>query len=95
MINGFHTIYALTDAIKGNIDYLKELITKDESDKKLVFEIIGDILQSNDKAHKLADLAIHGNQSLKQSGKNSIYDFLQQYIDSGLTIKGLSYIFGR
>lgn len=92
LINGFHTIYTLTDAIKGNIDYLKDLLNKDELTKnELILEILGDILQSNDKAHKLADLAIHGNQSLKQSGNNSVNDFLQQYIDSGLAIKGLTY----
>ncbi|MDR1700711.1 MAG: ATP-binding protein, partial [Lachnoclostridium sp.] len=67
LINGYHTVYALTDAIKGNIDYLKDLVLNSEiNDKHIMLEILGDIMQSNEKAHKLADLAIHGNQSLKQ-----------------------------
>lgn len=92
LINGFHTIYALSDAIKGNIDYLKDILLNSRAaEKDQIIEILGDILQSNEKAHKLADLAIHGNQSLKQSGKNSIHDFIRQYIDTGLIIKGISY----
>lgn len=92
LVNGFHTIYALTDAIKGNVDYLKGLIFDSGiSDKQIILEVLGDILQSNEKAHKLADLAIHGNQSLKQNGTNSINDFIRQYIDSGMVLKGLSY----
>ncbi|MCI8800239.1 MAG: hypothetical protein HFH88_10570 [Lachnospiraceae bacterium] len=34
-----------------------------------------------------ADLAIHGNQNLKQEGANSIYDFIRQYLDEGLAVK--------
>jgi signal transduction histidine kinase len=56
-----------------------------------MLEILSDIMHSNEKAHKLADLAIHGNQSLKQNGTNSINDFLRQYMDSGMILKGLSY----
>ncbi|MCR2047066.1 hypothetical protein NSB25_07225 [Acetatifactor muris] len=38
-----------------------------------------------------ADLAIHGNQNLKQEGANSIYDFIRQYLDEGLAVKGIQY----
>lgn len=92
LLGGFHTVYALTDAIKGNVDYLKDIIFDDGiNNRRIILEILGEILQSNAKAHKLADLAIHGNQSLKQNGTNSISDFIRQYIDSGMVLKGLSY----
>lgn len=92
LINGFHSIYTLTDASKGYINYLRELLVPVEiPDKDFIMSIIGQIYQANEKAHKLSDLAIHGNQSLKQSGENSIYDFIRQYIDAGLAIQGLKY----
>lgn len=92
LINGFHSIYTLTDATKGNINYLRELLSSMEIDKKdFIFSIIGQIYQANEKANKLADLAIHGNQALKQRGANSIYDFIRQYIDAGFAIDGLRY----
>ena len=92
LVNGFHSIYTLTDASRGNISYLRELIAPmDIENKDFILSIIGQIQQANEKAHKLADLAIHGNQSLKQSGSHSLYDFIRQYIDAGLTLKGISY----
>ncbi len=92
LVNGFHTIYTLTDATRGNINYLRELLAPMEVENKdFILSIIGQIYQSNEKAHKLADLAIHGNQTLKQSGANSIYDFIRQYIEAGFTLEGLKY----
>lgn len=92
LINGFHSIYTLTDASKGYINYLREILAPIElENKNFVLSIIGQIYQANEKAHKLSDLAIHGNQSLKQSGVNSVYDFIRQYIDEGLTMQGLKY----
>lgn len=92
LINGFHSVYTLTDATKGYISYLRELLAPMEiGNKDVVLSIIGQIYQANEKAHKLSDLAIHGNQSLKQSGENSIYDFIRQYIDAGMAIPGLKY----
>lgn len=92
LINGFHSIYTLTDALKGYINYLREILAPIElKNKDFVLSIIGQIYQANEKAHKLSDLAIHGNQSLKQSGVNSVYDFIRQYIDEGLTMQGLKY----
>lgn len=93
LIGGFHTIYTLTDAIKGNINFLRDELSKGKSSSdETVLMIIGEIYQANEKAHKLSDLAIHGNQTLKQDGNNSIYDFIRQYIDEGLAIKGIEYI---
>ncbi len=92
LVNGFHTVYTLTDAAKGSIDYLSELLSEIDFDKKdFVLSIVGQIMQANEKARKLADLAIHGNQSLKQKGLGSIYDFLNQYIQEGMAVKGLKY----
>lgn len=92
LISGFHSVYTLMDATKGNINYLRELLSSMEIENKdFIFSIIGQIYQANEKAHKLADLAIHGNQALKQSGVNSIYDFIRQYIDAGFAIEGLKY----
>lgn len=92
LINGFHTIYTLTDASRGNISYLLELLAPMNIDNKdFLLSIIGQIQQANEKAHKLADLAIHGSQSLKQSGPHSLYDFIRQYIDAGFKIEGLNY----
>lgn len=92
LVNGFHSIYTLTDATKGNINYLRDILSSmNIENKDFILTIIGQIHQSNEKAHKLADLAIHGNQSLKQKGVNSIYDFIRQYIDAGFTMNGLKY----
>ena len=92
LVNGFHSIYTLTDASRGNISYLRDLIAPMEIENKdFILSIVGQIQQANEKAHKLADLAIHGNQSLKQSGSRSLNDFIRQYIDAGFAIEGLKY----
>lgn len=93
LLGGFHTVYTLTDAIKGNINFLREELSKGKAaSEEIILMVIGEIYQANEKAHKLADLAIHGNQTLKQDGSNSIYDFIRQYIDADLAIKGIEYI---
>lgn len=93
LVAGFHTVYTLTDAVKGNINFLREeLVNNKMINEEIILMIIGEIYQANEKAHKLADLAIHGNQTLEQDGINSIYDFIRQYIDEGLAIKGIEYI---
>ena len=93
LIGGFHTVYTLTDAIKGNINFLREELSKGKAaNEETILMVIGEIYQANEKAHKLSDLAIHGNQTLKQDGSNSIYDFIRQYIDADLAIKGIEYV---
>ena len=93
LVGGFHTVYTLTDAIRGNIDFLREELAKGkDASEETILMVIGEIYQANEKAHKLADLAIHGNQKLKQDGVNSIYDFIRQYIDADLAIKGIEYV---
>ena len=93
LLGGFHTVYTLTDAIKGNINFLREELSKGKAaSEEILLTVIGEIYQANEKAHKLADLAIHGNQNLKQDGSNSVYDFIRQYIDADLAIKGIEYV---
>lgn len=93
LIGGFHTVYTLTDAIKGNINFLREELSKGKAaSEETILMVISEIYQANEKAHKLADLAIHGNQTLKQDGLNSIHDFIRQYIDASLAMKGIEYI---
>ena len=93
LVGGFHTVYTLTDAIRGNINFLREELAKGKTaSEETILMVIGEIYQANEKAHKLADLAIHGNQKLKQDGVNSIYDFIRQYIDADLAIKGIEYV---
>lgn len=92
LIGGFHTVYTLTDAIRGNMAQIWEQLARgDEADREIILEALGDIYQANEKARKLADLAIHGNQNLKQEGANSLYDFLRQYLDENLAVKGIQY----
>lgn len=92
LINGLHSIYTLTEATRGNVSYLKDLIINNNfDDKDNIMELLSEIYQSNQKANKLAELAIRGNQNLKQSGSNSISDFIKQYLEAGLTLKGLKY----
>lgn len=92
LINGLHSIYTLTEATRGNISFLRELIVESNLDnKEVIIEVLSEIYQSNQKANKLAELAIKGNQTLKQTGSNSINDFIRQYIDAGLTLKGITY----
>ena len=92
LLNGFHSIYTLTDATKGNVQYLKELLAPiDVDNKDLIFTIVAQIQQANEKAYKLAELAIHGSQTLKSKGANNIYDYIRQYIDAGLAVQGLNY----
>lgn len=92
LLNGFHSIYTLTDATKGNVQYLKELLAPIVVDNKdLIFTIVAQIQQANEKAYKLAELAIHGSQTLKSKGANNIYDYIRQYIDAGLAVQGLNY----
>lgn len=93
LLGGFHTVYTLTDAIKGNVNFLREELSRGKNaNEETILMVIGEIYQANEKAHKLADLAIHGNQALKQDGLNSIYDFIRQYIDADLAIKGIEYV---
>ena len=91
LINGFHSVYTLTDATKGYIEFLKnQLLSVEIENKDFIFSILGQIYQSNEKAHKISELAINGNQSLKLSGDNSIYDYITQYLSTDFVNKSIS-----
>ena len=92
LINGFHSVYTLTEATKINVNYLKDLLARSKvNDKNDIMKVLVEIYQSNQKANKLAELAIKGNQNLNPTGRNSLFDFIKQYIDAGMLQKGLQY----
>jgi len=92
LINGFHMVYTLTDAVKGYANLLRKQLEKEDISKETILMIVSEIYQANEKAHKLAELAIHGNQTLKQDGANNIYDFIREYIEENVALKGIKYI---
>ncbi len=88
LVNGFHSVYTLTDAARGNLEFLREQLSSVSfENKELILSIIGQIHKSNEKAHKIAEFAIHGNQTLKLKGSNSIYDFISQYLSTSFINK--------
>ena len=92
LVTGMHSIFTLTEAVRSNTSYLQRLYNSDSlSDKTEVYEILAEIFKANQKINKLSELAIKGNKSLKQIGKNSIYDFIAQYLEEGLATKRLKY----
>lgn len=59
LINGFHSVYTLTEATKINVNYLKDLLARSKvNDKNDIMKVLVEIYQSNQKANKLAELAI-------------------------------------
>ena len=46
--------------------------------------------KSNNKINKLAELAIHGGQNLKAEFSQDIRTFIEEYLGSELTVKGVS-----
>ncbi len=88
-LNGFHSIYTLTDASRGYINLLiSKLLSISFDERESLFLMVEKINQANEKANKIADLAIHGNQALKNINKASLYDFIQQYVER-FEIEGL------
>lgn len=81
LLNGLHTIYTFADANIGNLDYcIKLLREKNSSDE--ILDVFSDVYQADLRIRKIADLAFHGNSSLKEELKGSIIDFIQQYVDT-------------
>ncbi|WP_400207005.1 ATP-binding protein [Candidatus Methanomassiliicoccus intestinalis] len=93
LVNGFHTVYTLTDAMGEDLRELNTILSLMHSnDGTKVSETLNRIYKSNVKIRKLSELAIHGNKSLKQIGNNSISDFIRQYVDEGLALDGINYV---
>ena len=92
LLNGMHSIFTLTEASKS---FLKQLRGKIDSyninQNAELINILSEVYQANQKVNKLAELAIKGNQHLKQEGKNDVFAFITQYIDSGLSLNSIIY----
>lgn len=78
--------------MRGNIQGIRIIIeSADFEGKSSVLSYLAEIAKANAKANKMAELAIKGNQHLKQTEPSSLSEFVQQYIDIGIALKGLRY----
>lgn len=92
LIGGMHSIYTNTEVVRGNIQGIRIIIeSADFEGKSSVLSYLAEIAKANAKANKMAELAIKGNQHLKQTEPSSLSEFVQQYIDIGIALKGLRY----
>lgn len=92
LIEGMHSIYTNTEVVRGNLQTIREVIQSVDFDEKpLVLLYLSEVAKANAKANKMAELAIKGNQHLKQTEPGSLSGFVQQYIDAGIALKGLKY----
>lgn len=89
LINGMHAIFIQSEAIKLNLDLLEDTILAEASDKNDIIDRIREIKKSNKKINKLSELAIHGGQNLKSEAAQDIRSFINEYLKSELTIKGI------
>jgi signal transduction histidine kinase len=93
LINGMHAIFTLSDAIKKFMNHLSEILYESSiQEKDGILNELTEIYQANKKINKLAELAIHGHQQLKQQGKDDIQNYIMRYIEEGLSLKGLNYV---
>ena len=91
LLNGMHTVFTQSEAIKGNLELIEELIVAGLNEVELI-SLINEIKKSNQKINKLSDLAIHGAQNLKAEKNENILTFIKEYLKTGLTIKGIKHI---
>lgn len=85
LLNGMHSIFTQTEAIRGNIQYLKDIISElDSPEQTKVLKILSSIAHSNRKSNKIAEMAIKGNQTLSLSVSDDIREYILQYIQDGL-----------
>lgn len=91
LLNGMHTVFIQSEAIKGNIDLIESLILEEILNKSDLIALIAEIKKSNQKINKLSDLAIHGGQNLKAENNENIFTFIKEYLTTGLTIKGINH----
>ena len=88
LLNGMHTVFTESEALKGNLELIETLIAEDLDVSELV-SLISEIKKSTQKINKLSDLAIHGGQNLKAEKNENILTFIKEYLATGLTIKGI------
>lgn len=92
LINGMHSIYTNTETTRLYIKNIKNLL-KDASfaQKGELVEYLSEVEKANKKANKISEMAINGNQNLKQTSPESLIDFIEQYINTSMVISGLTY----
>ena len=93
LLNGIHTIFTQSEAIKGNLELIEELFSKDDLDEDELIVLFNEVKKANQKINKLSDLAIHGVQNLKAEKNENILAFINEYLKTGLTLKGIEYSF--
>lgn len=91
LMNGMHSIFTQSEALKGNLQLVEELINDKTIDLHELVILLGEIKKSNQKINKTAELAIHGAQNLKAEKNEDIYTFIAEYLSSELTIRGIKY----
>ena len=91
LLNGMHTIFTQSEAIKGNLDLIERQLLKDSTNKDELIELLNEIKKSAQKINKLSDLAIHGGQNLKAEKNENILAFIKEYLITGLALKGIEY----
>ena len=91
LLNGMHTVFTQSEAIKGNLELIEEFFAKDDLDREELILLLNEIKKSNQKINKLSDLAIHGGQNLKAEKNEDILVFINEYLKTGLTLKGIEY----
>lgn len=90
LINGMHVVFTQSEAIRGNLDLLEETVGSAIINYAELAELVREIKKSNNKINKLAELAIHGGQNLKAEFSQDIRTFIEEYLGSELTVKGVS-----
>jgi len=92
LVNGMHSIYTNTEVVRGYISAIKNILADaDFSEKEKIHSYLSEISKANIKANKTAELAIKGNKSLKQTEQSSLSEYIRQYIDIGIALKGITY----
>ena len=92
LINGMHSIYTNTETTRVYIDNIKSIIDGvDFYQKNTLIEYLSEVEKANKKANKISEMAINGNQNLKQTNPESLYDFIAQYIKTNMVMSGLNY----
>lgn len=90
LINGMHSIYTNTEVVRGNLQVIRQLVEATAfTEKETILAYLAEITKANSKANKTAELAIKGSQRLKQTESSCLSDFIQQYIEVGVEIKGI------
>lgn len=91
LLNGYHTIYTLTDSTSEVLEKIRVEIEGKEGMVSRLVERIEDVILVVNKVKKMSDLALNGNLALKQTGVNDIYAYLKQYTATYTALSGINY----